>query len=482
MVKPLSEAKSKDILGIAGRNTRDGQIRADEFLTELKGRRAVNKFREMRDNDSTIGAIMYAIEQVLRDVPYKVRPADDSDAAKVEAEFVESILVDMDHTLDDHISEALSFLTFGFADFEVVYKRRQGPASLNPKKHSKYSDGRLGIRKLAARAQWTVNKFDIEDRSGEFLGLWQDIGYIGKNYIPASKLIHYKTPTMNGDFSGRSVLRNAYKSYTFLTSLQMIEAIAVEREMHGVPVGRMPAEYLSSNATEDQVTLRNDFERILRDLKKNEQGYALLPSDVYVDTDGKPTNQRLMDIELITSNGSRDIDIDPIIKRYQHDIARSVMAEFLMLGAAETGSYALSKSKNDMFLKSLESYIQTIYDTLNKQLIEPLWRLNGLNFDLMPQIVPGDVAPHDLKELGSYLRNLNGAEINLADQMDIVDELLTTAELPTIDRDIYAESRERAHVKETALMDYYDGPDDNVTNPKQGENEDNEPRPKDEEQ
>jgi hypothetical protein len=97
----------------------------------------------------------------------------------------------------------------------------------------------------------------------------------------------------------------------------------------------------------------------------------------------------------------------------------------------------------------------------------------------MPKIVPGDVAPHDLKELGSFLRNLNGANIDLADQMDIVDDLLSNAELPTLDRDIYAESRERAHIKEEALRDYYNDPENDETTP-EGENEDNEPRPKNE--
>jgi hypothetical protein len=36
-------------------------------------------------------------------------PANDTPAAQAEAEFVESVFKDMDHTLDDHISEALAF-------------------------------------------------------------------------------------------------------------------------------------------------------------------------------------------------------------------------------------------------------------------------------------------------------------------------------------------------------------------------------------
>lgn len=430
-MKKLSEEFGKLELGQGGSNTKDGTIRADEFLPDLKGKRAIRKYREMRDNDSTIGAIMYATEQVLRDVDYYVEPANDSDEAKKEADFVKSILEDMEHTLDDHISEALSHLTFGFSIFEVVYKRRRGPDFRAGKKYSKYTDGRIGVRKLASRAQWTIERFDVDKTTGDVLGIRQEQNYgIKSTFIPANKILHYKTTNTNNDPSGRSILRNAYSSYQYLKNLQNIEAIAVERELHGVPVGRIAAEYLSPDATADQASVRSQMEKILRDLKFNEQGYALLPSDVYRDADGKPTNQRIVDIELIASNGSRNIDINPIISRYQHDIARSVMAEFLMLGAGANGSYALSKSKTDLFLRSMESYINSIFDVLNKQLVEPLWHMNGLNFDLMPKICAGDVAPHDLRELGSYLRNLNGANIDLSDQDDIVNALLANAELP----------------------------------------------------
>ena len=432
-MKKLSEELGKLELGQGGSNTKDGTIRADEFLSDLKGKRAIRKFREMRDNDSTIGSIMYATEQVLRDVEYHIEPANDSDEAKKEADFVKSILEDMEHSVDDHVSEALSHLTFGFSIFEVVYKRRRGPDFRTGKKYSKHSDGRIGVRKLASRAQWTIERFDVDKTTGDVLGVRQEQNYgIKSLFIPANKILHYKTTNTNNDPSGRSILRNAYTSYQYLKNLQNIEAIAVERELHGVPIGRISAEYLSPDATTDQVSVRSQMEKILRDLKFNEQGYALLPSDVYRDADGKPTNQRIVDIELITSNGTRNIDINPIVNRYQHDIARSVMAEFLMLGAGANGSYALSKSKTDLFLRSMESYINSIFDVLNKQLVEPLWHMNGLNFDLMPKICAGDVAPHDLRELGSYLRNLNGANIDLSDQDDIVNALLANAELPPI--------------------------------------------------
>ena len=429
MAKKLSEAKAKTTLGVAGDNTYNGQIRADEFLPELRGKKAIRKYREMRDNDSTVGAVMYSVEQILRDIDLHVKPADDSDAARVEKEFVESVLDDMDHTLDDHISDALSYLSYGFGWFEVIYKRRVGPTERSPKKNSKYTDGRIGVRKIASRAPWTVSKFDVEQKTGDVLGIEQEVGFMGgRNYIPLNKSLYYRTTSLNGDPSGRSILRNAYTSYEYLNNLQSIEAIAVERELAGIPVARIPAEYLSGDASAAQSGFVQNLQQVLRDVKFNEQGYIILPSDTYPDKDGAPSSTRLVDVELMASNGKRNIDINPIVNRYQHDIARSMLSEFLLLGTSG-GSYALSKSKTDLFLRALESYIQAIVDVLNKQLVERLWQLNGLNYDMMPTIEAGDVAPHDLREISSFLRNLNGAGIDVSSHPEVISDLMGIAEL-----------------------------------------------------
>jgi hypothetical protein len=269
----------------------------------------------------------------------------------------------------------------------------------------------MGIRKIAIRSPWTINRFEVNKQTGDVLGIYQDgSGYNSSNFIPTRKSLYYKTTSLNGDPAGRSILRNAYTSYEYLNNLQSIEAIAVERELAGIPVARIPAEYLSGDATAVQSTFVSTLQGILRDVKFNEQGYIILPSDTYPDKDGSPTPHRL------------------VVKRYQHDIARSVLSEFLMLGS-QGGSYALSKSKTDLFLRALESYIQAIVDVLNKQLVERLWELNGLNYALMPTIVAGDVAPHDLREIAAFLRNLNGADINVSDHPEVIQDLMDIAEL-----------------------------------------------------
>lgn len=448
-----SKTKAKAEIGYSGSNTRFGEIRADEFLQDLRGKKGIRKYREMRDNDATVGAIMYATEQILRDVPRIIEPSDKKNEKSVEmAKWLGTVFDDMEHSLDDHISEALSSLTFGFAVFEPVYKIRGGPAFVDVKRKSKHTDGYYGIRKLASRAQWTIDRFDVDKKTGDILGVFQEQNITGTNYIPRSKMVHYRTTTVNNDPSGRSILRNAYKSYVFLNTMQTTEGIAVERELNGIPIIRIPSDYLAEDATDEQKSVRQMAEKIGRDLKFNEQGSIVLPSDVWVIED-KATVHRLVDVELIASKGTRNISIDPIITRYQHDIARSVMAEFLMLGSSAAGSYALSKSKTDIFLRSVESYINTIYDVLNQQVVRPLWEMNGFDIELLPTVKPGDVAPHDLDALGAYLRNLNGADINLTNQLDIIDALLDNAELPLLDREKYEEALEQKKEEAKAALE-----------------------------
>lgn len=445
MTKQLTQGAAFKEMGVGGVNTRNkGSFLQDEFLPELRGRRAVRKFREMADNDPIIGAALHAMKQTLRNTEIDVVPADDTPAAKREAEFVETVLKDMDHSIEDFIAEVLTFLEYGWSWFEVVYKRRDGMNTSSKKFRSRYTDGRIGVRKLAPRAQWTTEWFQVTDQ-GDIEGMWQE-GTLGKGriFIPKSKSLHFRTTTVNNEPAGRSVLRNAYVPYTYLNSLQRVEAIGIERELTGMPVGRMPAEYLSPNATSDQKALRASMETILRDVRFNDQGYLLLPSDTYTDGEGKISNVKMLDVELIASQGSRAIDTRPVVQGYQTDIARTVLAEFLMLGSGAQGSFALSKSKTDIFLLALEGYMGTIVATLNKQLLPILWELNGLDFDLMPTLKAGDVAPHDLREISGFLRNLNQAGISVSDQPHIVDDLLRAAGLPKVKQEIRTETPQEA--------------------------------------
>ena len=138
-------------LGRLGLEYYAGNI-TEEFLPELSGRRAIQVYKEMSENDATCGAILYAIKMLCRQASWGVRPASSDEADIEAARFVESCLYDMQTTWTETVGEILSFLTFGFSVHEICYKRRMG-RQRDLLLESKYDDGLIGWQKLPIRAQ-----------------------------------------------------------------------------------------------------------------------------------------------------------------------------------------------------------------------------------------------------------------------------------------------------------------------------------------
>ena len=136
----------------------------EEFLRELQGIRGVEVYREMANNDDTIGAILFAIKMLIRHTVWNIEPGGDSAKDREAAEFIESCMDDMQSTWTDTISEILSFLVYGWSLHEIVYKRRMGKTR-NPRTNSKYSDGLIGWQKLPIRSQDTLYKWEYDTDS-----------------------------------------------------------------------------------------------------------------------------------------------------------------------------------------------------------------------------------------------------------------------------------------------------------------------------
>jgi len=439
MAQAPKKATATRELGASGSYGMNDQLRPDEFLPKLRGLNATRTFREMKDNDPVIGAILMAFEMLLRAAEFRVEAAGDSPEAKDAQIFVEQCFADMEGTVDDFLAEVLTFLPFGFSVFEVVYKVRGGRNTSDTTRYSQFDDGRYGIQKLSPRAQWTIDRF-LTDANGTITGVRQTALTLkmGSVEIPIEKLLHFRTSTINNDPSGRSILRNAFTSYHYASHIQMIEAIAVEREMNGIPVGRIPSEYLADGATAPQQAFANAFKKILRDVKFNDQGFVLLPSDVYENDDGSKTSIPMVQFDLVTAKGTRAIPTGEVILRHQQNIARSVLADFLMLGSGDKGSFALSKSKTDLFLAAASGYTEAISSVLNRQLLSRLWELNGFDPLLMPSISFGDIAPVDLAELGAFVRDIAGAGMPLFPDNDTENTIRRAAGFPekTVDPDL----------------------------------------------
>lgn len=242
-------ADNKEIGRIGQR--RYGGVIYEEFLHELRGKRGIEAYREMSENDDVVGAILFAIEMLVRQTDWNVEPGGDSQADIDAAEFVESCMNDMQNTWIDTISEILSFLTFGWSYHEIVYKRRMGRTK-DGRTRSKYTDGLIGWRKLPIRAQETLYQWEYDDEDN-LKGMTQMPPPSYNLYtIPIEKALLFRTKSRKDNPEGRSILRNAYRSWYFKRRIQEVEGIGIERDLAGLPVIYGPSDLDIWNPDDEQ--------------------------------------------------------------------------------------------------------------------------------------------------------------------------------------------------------------------------------------
>lgn len=388
-------------------------IRQDDLRVELRGRTGMRLIRQMVDDDPTVGAVLSGITMLARGATWSFKAPDKSNTSG--AEFMASVFEDMMHSLEDFLDDAMLMLPYGFMVFEIVLKRRP--------------DGYYGLRKLGPRLPWTVDHFETNEYN-EPIAVVQQPDHQRRTRIPYDRVLHFRATSAGGDPYGRSILRNAYRSYVYVKHIQEYEAIAIERELNGLPVGRIPADYLDPEAPAGKKAFAEKFKSILRDVKKNEQGYVLLPSDMWEDVDGKLSEHPQVSLELLASKGQRDIDPRKTVNGHQQDIARSVLADFMTMGMNDRGSFSMSKNKSDIFVKSMKSFLNSIRGPVNKKLIPYLWQVNGFPEETMPELVYENLSPVDLDVLGKYIRSLALAGAKVFPNPDLENAAMVAADMP----------------------------------------------------
>lgn len=399
-----------------------GSIFFEEFLPELRGVKGVQAYTEMADNDATIGAILFAIEMLMRQCPFHVEPAGNSAKDKEAAEFIESCMDDMERTWADTLSEILSFLTYGWSYHEIVYKRRVGKTN-DPRSNSKHDDGLIGWRKLPIRAQDTLYGWEYADGTDDLTGMTQmpppDYGRIT---IPLKNALHFRTRSKKDNPEGRSILRTAYRAYYFKKRLEEIEGYGMERDLAGFPVLYAPADTpIWDTDDPDMLKMLAQAERIVSSIRRDAREGLVLPG-----------GENGWKLELVTSGGKRQIDTNAIIDRYDKRIATSVLADFVMLGQQQVGSFALADSKTKIFALAIGTYLDIICEVFNNQAIPRLIDINGEHFKGItdyPKMEHGDIEEPDLQQFATFVKEMVGTGVIVPDDA-LEEEVRRIGKLP----------------------------------------------------
>lgn len=434
-------------LGATGLKRNAGFIN-EEFLPQLKGRKAVAVYKEMADNDPMVGALLFSVDRLMREIDWRVEPADSTSDSKAAAEFVEQCMEDMSSTWDDVISEILSMLTFGWSWHEIVYKRRVGPWERDPKNRSKYTDNRIGWRKLPIRAQETLTRWVFDDNGG-IKGMIQMPPPLYKQIpLPIEKSLLFRVSVSKGNPEGRSFLRNAYRPWYMKKRFEEIEAVGAERDLAGMPMARVPGDYLKAAQTNpqgDKAKMVEAFRTLVKSVRRNEQDGIIIPREFDPDTKAD-----LFDFELLASSGSRQFDINQVITRYEERILMTVLADFILVGHQGTGSYSMHTDKTGLFRASMNSIAQSIADVFNRYAIPRLFEVNDWKLDQLPQIVPGDIDPPDLTQLSGFMAQLGSAGMQWFPDPELEKFLRQAARLPALDET--AEKVKETEARQDSIM------------------------------
>lgn len=393
----------------------------EEFLPELQGLKGVQAYTEMADNDATVGAILYAIEMLMRQCEFHIEPASDSEKDKEAAEFVESCMNDMERTWADTLSEILSFLIYGWSYHEIVYKRRLGKTS-SPVTNSKYDDGLIGWRKLPIRSQDTLFGWNYKENTDDLIGMTQqpppDFGQI---FIPLDRALHFRTRSRKDNPEGRSILRTAYRSHYFKKRIESIEGYGIERDLAGFPVLYSPPDLPIWDDDPEMKAILARAEYIVSSIRRDAREGLVLPG-----------GENGWKLELVTSGSRRQFDTNAILDRYDKRIATSVLADFVMLGQQAVGSFALADSKTKIFALAVGTYLDIICEVFNRQGIPRLIDLNGEHFKGIteyPTMEHGDIEEKDLTQFTTFIKEMVGVGVLVPDEA-LEDEIRRIGGLP----------------------------------------------------
>lgn len=389
-------------LGTTGLARFNGEI-FEEFLPELRGPRWRKIVRQMIDNDSITGSLLFAIETLARTVKWNIVPKSEKNEDKQVAEFFKQALFeDQSQTWDDTLSEILSFLPWGWSNLEILYKRRGGDVN-DPTKRSRFTDGKIGWRRWSIRSQETLDRWQFDDDGG--IQAMQQIAPpdYQQRTIPINKSLLFRTKARKGSPEGQSILRTAYVPWYFKTNIMRIEGVGIERDLAGLPTAWVPPQLLSSTATAEEQSILAAIKKLVTGIKRDEQEGVIMP--LAYDENGN----KLYDLTLMNSGGQRQFDTDKIITRYEVRQLISCLADFILLGHDKVGSFALSTNKTGLFTLAMGSYLDSIADVINRHAFTRLAKYNGFPAESVPTLQHDAIENVDLGELGTYVKVLNDA-------------------------------------------------------------------------
>lgn len=323
--------------GTSGTSISGGVILFADYNRKLNGLKAITAYEEMR-NDASVNASLEAIKLPIENADFVVDPASDDEVDKQIAKDIDDNIHEI---LDQYLTEAGTFLEFGFCLHEMVFDL-------------KMVDGRplIWLTKLGYRKQTTIQAWETEDHQP---GVTQLDPLGNRHSIPAVKLVRLTRKQEGENYFGRSILRTSYRNYFIKDKLYKIDAVGHERHALGVLDVTTPKGALDKD--------KKKMRQLARSLRANEESYLEHPEGWIV--------------QFLDNKASSMRDVEPSINHHDRQIMKNVLAQFLEIGSSgSSGTRNVSEDQSRLFELAVQSVAKQIVSTLQNTVVKALVDLN----------------------------------------------------------------------------------------------------------
>ena len=159
----------------------------------------------------------------------------------------------------------------------------------------------------------------------------------------------------------------------------------------------------------------------------------------------------------MASGGARSSTPTRIIQRYEQRILMSVLADFILVGHENVGSYSMHTDKTGIFRAALNAITKAIADTLNRHAVPRLFEANGWKLDELPKFEPTNVDPPDLTQLAQFISSTAGAGMQWFPDPELEKFVRDIARLPEMTEETVEFKREM--FEQQQAMEYARLPD-----------------------
>ncbi len=270
----------------------------------------------------------------------------------------------------------------GFALHEAIPKRR--------------ADGLIVFGDLQHRPQYTVNRWDKVDEREPWQAIEQRTRAGGTYIVPRERLFYSVEDTLTDSPDGIGLFRHLVEVARVLERYLQLEGIGFDNDMRGIPVARAPLQKIAEEAVTAGGVAKNDPAGIasyvdakIKALKTLAESHVvtkdrslLLDSLPYfskaVDGSESPSSIYEWSFDTMHTQISGMPELGAAIARCNVEMARVMCAEWLLLGAADSGgAYSMHENKTEMFALVVNATLDDIADDATRDLAARLVALNG---------------------------------------------------------------------------------------------------------